>query len=176
MKRIFIALMVCGAVGGMAPAMAQQKVIPAQAPTIVMGGDFNSGGDTAVHTYNASVMPLYTGLDTVVLAASAGDSARIKLPGEYNSVTLEVHPTIYTGTACDSVVVQFWGTATQGNGQGAFKLLQTTTLGTGTAEQVITYIPNSGVGNTWTNYRVTVDVADLAGNCKVSWRAWALVR
>ncbi|NBT57478.1 hypothetical protein EBT16_01725 [bacterium] len=155
----------------------QQKVIPAQCPTIVAGGDYNNGTvDTAVKNWVAANMPIYSGLDTVQTAVGAGDSVREKLVGEYNHVNFETHATIYTGTSCDSVYVYYWGTCTQGNGQGSWKLLQSTTLTASTSEQVVTLLPNGGVGNPYTNYRVTVDVADLAGTCKVYWRSWLLVR
>lgn len=178
MKRLILcaAVMLCG-LTMTTTADAQQKVIPAQCPTINAGGDFNNGtGDTAVKNYTADKMPLTTAYDTVVLAASAGDSAREKIIGEYNSVTLEAHGTIYSGTACDSVTVTFWATATPGNGQGSFIKLQSYTLAASTNEQVFQYLPANGIGNPQTNYRISWDVADLAGTCKVSTKNTLLVR
>ncbi len=161
---------------------AQQKVIPSQCPTIYAGGNFNNAAtaalglsDTALKAYGDAAMPLATFLDTAQYAASAGDSAWLKLKGEYNHVTLEVHATNYTGTSCDSMTVNFWGTAAPNSGVGSYKLLQTSGIGA-TNENVFQYLPNSGVGNAFTNYRVTIKVADVAGTCKVKWQAWALVR
>lgn len=174
MKKTILAIAVT-LITGM--SFAQQRVIPSACPTVTVGGDFNAGTyDTTAKSYTAAQFPLYTALDTAQTAVGAGDSVRAKLVGEYNHVNFETHATIYTGTSCDSVYVQYWGTCTKGNGQGAYRLLQTTTLGTTTSEQVISYLPNSGLGNPYTNYRVTVDVADLAGTCKVQWRSWMLVR
>lgn len=162
-------------------ASAQLAQYNTQHPVIYAAGSFNNGTDTSAKAYVAPT--LITNADTVVLAATANDSAWVRLAGQYYSVTLQANAAIYSGTSCDSVTVNFWGSAMPGNGTGiatnaagAFKLLQTSTLTASTSEQVFTYLPASGMGNPYTNYRITVDVADLAGACAVRWRGVVLVR
>ena len=160
-----------------APAKSTTSTSMTQTQELRMAGSFKKGStDTSMKGFTGSYFPSWTITDTVLLAASAGDSVWCSIPNQLNGITFETHATIYSGTSCDSVTVKFWGTITEGRGQGSMKLLQTTTLGSGTAEQVIHYTPNSGIGNPYTNYRVTVDVADLAGTCSVQHKSWVLPR
>lgn len=191
MKKVFVcAVMVVSSLLSSVSAEAQSplKVQRAQVASYVAAGNFNNGGDTAQKTWTVPV--LYTASDSVVLAASAGDSASIRLVGNVNSVTLQANVTILSGTSCDSVKVNFWGSSAYGNGtgagsgpvagtadfntKGAYVLLQSNTLGSGTYAQAFQY--TSAYGNPETNYRITVDVADLAGTCIAVWRGYALVR
>ncbi len=171
-------------------AGAQQKVFPAQCTYVVMAGDFNNGtGDTSQKTWAAAsttgitgtgTFPVfYCAYDTVILAAGVQDSVHARLIGEYNSVTINVFDSLKAGTSCDSVTVKIWATATYGNGQGSYVLLQSSALNfTSVSEQPVSYIVNStgSDGNPYTNYRVTWDVDDRVGGCVVKTRAYMLVR
>lgn len=175
MRKLLLAVCLIVGVGS---AEAQIKTAPSLV-RVRAGGDFTKTGavDTALQNYETPTgIVLVTALDTVQTAAGAGDSARIKIIGAVNSITFETHAWVYTGTNCDSVTVQYWATCAPGNGDGSYMRMQSTTLNSGTQEQVIQWQPTNGIGNPFTNQRVSVDVADLAGTCKVRYKTYVLIR
>ncbi len=168
-------------------ANAQQTVTEAQVPYVYSSGDFNNGtGDTTLKkwslttasgfTYTSTYPCFYTRQDSVTHIATYNDSVRVRLPIYAHSVGFQVKATRSGAVRCDSTTFYVYGDMSYGNGQGAYGLLTSFTMANSSSEQVFTYLINSGIGNPYTNYRITAINGNLSTNSTVLWRAYLLIR
>jgi hypothetical protein len=129
---------------------AQQKVCRGQTPTISAKGNYSNGQSTTVQrSYASSVLPLYTTLDTI--AATATDSFKLALYGDYNSVTFQHDWLKVAGTP--TVTVACYASSNGGVSYDPTAIAAYTVNPSSLTAPVskITVI-NSGAGNPYTNY------------------------
>ena len=188
MKKILILAVSLFCLGG--ATMAQQKVNEVQEPTVYMGGSFTNAGvlDTGFRTYGLTTLQGVTGLtnyplfstpvDWVLHVGNANDSVFERTPFYAHSVSFEIkaQDTTASGARCDSTTFYIYGSKSLEGFTGLEKLLTSFTMVNNTNKQVFQYDVNGGVGNPFTNYRVTAICGNTTANTQVKWQAFMLVR
>lgn len=153
MKRVFgLALALVASALISTSADAQQKVCRAQSPTILCKGDYSSGlPTTAVKSFSAGAVPLYTRLDSS--AGAVSDTFKWTPTGDYNSVAF--HHDFYqaAGSGTPTITASCY---VSGNNGASYDL---TAIAAYTVNPTSLTVPiakvtliNNGAGNPHTSY------------------------
>ena len=171
-------------------ARGQQSVSETIPVSITMAGSFTNGGvlDTTQRTYSLgavshstaiSTYPMFsTPIDWVLHVGAANDSVWARTPFYAHSLSFEIdaQDTTASGARCDSTTFYIYGSKSLQGFSSTEKLLTSFTMVNNTNKQVFQYDVNSGIGNPYTNYRVTAICGNTTANTQVKWQAFMLVR
>lgn len=156
MKKALLILLMATTMTGMSiGASAQQRVVPAQCPTITMAGDYNSttiaGGSHVNNTgtinwLGSTQNVLYTKKDTINNTGT--DTLKSKLMGEYNSVYTWCHVSSISGTNTSCTLTLY----ATGAASYLTDPVQVYSVTVSAANPAGVYLFNNGTGWPYTNW------------------------